>query len=889
MALPQIGLKDTYRLIGAGLNTLGTGLENIDNIYEETGAINNPMLGQFISGDSWQEVFNHNDLNEGIQNVRNQRFDYSNMLNNQNIYDLSNPNEYQHNIQYKQTGPWGAMLQDAGTLGSMFGPVGLAAGAVSGFLRSAISDYQKKKNAKILNQTIDRTNLWQINNRDNTIASNNQRNIRNNMRNYINNPIGSSFQDGGDLGNGVTTFNTGSTHQQNPYGGIPQGIASDGFPNMVEEGEVKYKDYIFSARLKPTKAELKDNVLPEKYTGLTFAKIAEKIQKESEDRPNDPVSIRTLDEMMGRLTSSQEEHKAKIEERRLAKALDNMSDEEKAALMASLMQQQSIPQNNLAALQGMQPQMSEQIPQEEPIQGMNLSQPMYASGGKIFIKPSKRGTFTAAAKKRGMRVQEFASKVLAHPENYTEAMRKKAQFARNSAHWGQDGLYLNLPDEFANAPWRMPYTPVAYSPIVGRHIFSSPYQTGDEYYIDQSQLFDNTQYGEYDAFGNLFTKADDGTYTRNSLMDDYFDKMSDDEYNKIMTLYNNYVKDNNLKWAHAPKNRADASRWLRDSKTDKSKIQDWHAFVNALYKRPAGTIVTESTNTTPTVPQNSERTKRYWKRIWTGNDYEDIPITQADYDNPIEGFRQAPDLYEYGYSDRDPNNVGNFDDYYITNIDNTVPLKSDETSQTSDDLLRYAPLLGGLSSLFNRPDYSYPNELSSWLGELQPISAPSLGGYRRYNPYDINLANNEAMAQLAAAQRANVAAGNREAQAAGLTALEDAYAKENAVRNLQWQQANEANRLATDQYNLGIDQTNLGVIQNYDELNQDTRNRRVALGQDIAAARDASNTAYAAAQSANLTNLLENLGEIGKENWSRNERNRLLSVWPNIARMYGLT
>ena len=375
-------------------------------------------------------------------------------------------------------------------------------------------------------------------------------------------------------------------------------------------------------------------------------------------------------------------------------------------------------------------------------------------------------------------------------------------------------------------------------------------------------------------------------------MDDYFDKMSDDEYNKIMTLYNNYVKDNNLKWSHAPKSRADAARWLRDSKTDKSKIQDWHAFINALYKRPAGTLVTKPTNTTPTVPQNSESIKRYWKRVWTGNDYEDIPITQADYNNPIEGFRQAPDLYEYGYSDRDPNNIGDFEDYYITNIDNTVPLKPNkthhETPQISDNLLKYSSLLGGLFDLFNRPDYSYPNELSNWLGEFQPIAAPSLGGYRRYNPYDVNLANNEAMAQLAAAQRANVAAGNRETQAAGLTALENAYAKENAARNLQWQQANEANRLTTDQHNLGIDQTKLGVIQNYDQLNQDTRNRRVALGQDIAAARDASNTAYAAAQSANLTNLLENLGEIDKENWSRNERNRYLSVWPNIARMYGL-
>ena len=66
--------------------------------------------------------------------------------------------------------------------------------------------------------------------------------------------------------------------------------------------------------------------------------------------------------------------------------------------------------------------------------------------GGIYIKPSKRGTFTAAAKKRGMGVQEFASKVLANKKDYSPAMVKKANFARNASHWkkeyGGDGNVL---------------------------------------------------------------------------------------------------------------------------------------------------------------------------------------------------------------------------------------------------------------------------------------------------------------------------------------------------------------------------------------------------------------------------------------------------------------
>lgn len=66
----------------------------------------------------------------------------------------------------------------------------------------------------------------------------------------------------------------------------------------------------------------------------------------------------------------------------------------------------------------------------------------YASGGKIHIAPSKRGTFTAAAKKHGKSVQAFASQVLAHKENYSPAMVKKANFARNAAKWHAEGGLL---------------------------------------------------------------------------------------------------------------------------------------------------------------------------------------------------------------------------------------------------------------------------------------------------------------------------------------------------------------------------------------------------------------------------------------------------------------
>lgn len=59
---------------------------------------------------------------------------------------------------------------------------------------------------------------------------------------------------------------------------------------------------------------------------------------------------------------------------------------------------------------------------------------MYKDGG-IHIAKNKRGTFTAAASRHGKGVQEFASQVLANKENYSPAMVKKANFARNAAKW----------------------------------------------------------------------------------------------------------------------------------------------------------------------------------------------------------------------------------------------------------------------------------------------------------------------------------------------------------------------------------------------------------------------------------------------------------------------
>jgi len=55
----------------------------------------------------------------------------------------------------------------------------------------------------------------------------------------------------------------------------------------------------------------------------------------------------------------------------------------------------------------------------------------------IHIKPSREGLFTAKAKRAGMSVQAFASKVLANKDRYSTATVKQANFAKNAKKWGK--------------------------------------------------------------------------------------------------------------------------------------------------------------------------------------------------------------------------------------------------------------------------------------------------------------------------------------------------------------------------------------------------------------------------------------------------------------------
>ena len=111
---------------------------------------------------------------------------------------------------------------------------------------------------------------------------------------------------GADFNNGLTVIDNGGTHEENPMEGVPMGKDQNGTPNLVEQGEVIFNDYVFSNRIFADGGLLESFNLPKSYDGYSFAAIAERLGEESKERPNDPISKRGLMSSMSKLQQAQE-------------------------------------------------------------------------------------------------------------------------------------------------------------------------------------------------------------------------------------------------------------------------------------------------------------------------------------------------------------------------------------------------------------------------------------------------------------------------------------------------------------------------------------------------------------------------------------------------------
>lgn len=336
-----------------------------------------------------------------------------------------------------------------GMLAGLFG--GAGAGVSNVFTQEKRAEEQAKEiekirndiNSKIENQTEYEQYLFDTSKQN--IASNMNRQAWANMAAFG----GPLHSYGADWRNGLVEINNGGSHEANPFEGVQYGIAQDGQPNLVEEGEVVWNDYVFSNRINAPEDIKKQYKLGGKMN--TFADIARYMKEMYDERPNDPIAKRTLEDFMSKLAQSQEVERQKAAEQQAFEAYENLAS-------------------------------------------------LYADGGPIHIAKNKRGTFTAAATKHNMGVQEFASHVLANKDNFSPAMVKKANFAKNASKWkhalgghlfdlgGPDGdifngLYWHYDPELANNYVTQSYTPstIVNIPMLGEKRTEPELLTTSEY------------------------------------------------------------------------------------------------------------------------------------------------------------------------------------------------------------------------------------------------------------------------------------------------------------------------------------------------------------------------------------------------------------------------
>ena len=217
-------------------------------------------------------------------------------------------NEYTKSAQEQFGNILSSGLTTALSTGNL--PLALGSMAISG-LGSIIGNRRAKHQAEQDNLINKRNNINAINKMNllnSNIASNNIRDMEQNLLNLG----GNLFNRGANYDSGLMLINEGGSHESNPNEGIQLGTDEQGNPNLVEQGEVVYKDYVFSNRLHLTEEELKKNFLPTSLKNTTFAYAAEQIGKNLIETPTDNLERNKVESFLQRLANIQEAQRAKM-------------------------------------------------------------------------------------------------------------------------------------------------------------------------------------------------------------------------------------------------------------------------------------------------------------------------------------------------------------------------------------------------------------------------------------------------------------------------------------------------------------------------------------------------------------------------------------------------
>ena len=503
----------------------------------------------------------------------------------------------------------------------------------------------------------------------------------------------------------------------------------------------------------------------------------------------------------------------------------------------------------------------------------------FAKGGKIHIKPSKRGTFTAAAKRHGKSVQSFASQVLANKENYSPAMVKKADFARNAAKWHSFGGDLNTHGaDFTNGQIIVGNGGThEENPMEGVPMGMDA--EGNPNLVEQGEVIFN----DYVFSNRLF--ADGGLLESFNLPKSYnghsFAAIAEKLGDESKERPNDPISKRGL--------LSSMSRLQQAQESVRQQTQEGQEGVQYAHGGKMGTLFDGLGSRS----NNLKRANFFLEPTednYSYNPFIDMAYTDPDkntYDiykygvgiTPNGEFVETPEYMARASAKRAGYDVGSSLDDYNKNPIKVPEKKKSAVSGLLSNLnatdLRYAPVIGaaiGLGqNLFSRPDYTSADaifEAADQAGNYTPIGYTPIGNYLQYRPFDRNFYLNKLNAQAGATRRAIMNTTSPSRNAALLAADYNAQGRLGDLAR-QAEEHNLAQRQAVETFNRGTNMTNAEMGLKAAMANQEAalraRSSRLSGVAQAMAVRDAVDARRGASMSANLTNFFNSLGDIGRE------------------------
>lgn len=562
----------------------------------------------------------------------------------------------------------------------------------------------------------------------------------------------------------------------------------------------------------------------------------------------------------------------------------------------------------------------------------NLLSNYAAYGGPIHIKPSKRGTFTAAAKKRGKSVQEFASQVLANKENYTPAMIKKANFARNASKWKhEDGGRVNFStykpvfnrafipqnmEQIQDSLINRGFSPAQRAAILGsvlhesggnpkaqRGQFRGIAQWSKERYPNTENLGDQIHYlieSSLESTAPHWSDGGSGAPFIQRAIDGYnaFWNPNIGPYNATMYYNKGYIRP---KEGQARVNRA-------------VEASNMYNIIKGKKKALGGDLNNDFSNGVTYIGNGGSHEENPFEGIQFGIDENGTP-------NLVEEGEVI--FNDYVYSDRIKVPKGVRGKYKLGNNKNMTFAQaakkiSRESEERSNDPLskagleiglsrlaqeqealkeewnmqqnnkyakggdlRYAPVIGNaiglLSNLFSKPDYSRATtiqEAANSAGRYTPVSYTPVGNYLQYKPMDRDYYINKLNAESGATRRAVMNSSNPSRNAT-LLALD--YNTQTKLGDLsrQAEEYNFSRKKEVQDFNRQTDITNselgLKAAMANQSAQQSANQIRLSGITNAMNMRDEIDARRSAAISSNLSGLSTSLGNIGIDQYNRRQ------------------